>query len=535
MVFPTGWTRKAKITIPDAGISGSNSDFPILITEDNLPAEMLDGGANSALNGGGDVRFSEDSAGTIQLALDVIVFVTGGMPDVEIWAKLPTLNTGAAKDIYVWYKKTGEVQPDATAAFGRHAVWSSSEIAVLMEDAAPVDHTGNHTLSLAGSLTNISGPFGQANSFGGNDRLSNSDASLRDIPLSYDTTVSVISRRASYGNPFAVLSWEGGDDLVIYPMDSLGGDGGLVVWRDLGLIIINNNSEALANTWVHNSFTTRSGNNHELHTNGASAGTSTGTGSAGPFSGFYIGGFGATSQDFNGDIAQVVVWKTARTPDWIATEYANQNDPAAFASAGTPEAVGGGTTLTVNDGQHGLTSDDILLAQVHTLNSMEASHSITSGNVVSGLGVSVSIQDMGHTVSSDMVNLSQIQNLIVSRGRHSHAADSLIISQGQTLTNTNSQHNVGSDSLILSLAQALTIRDNIHAVTSDEVILAQLQALVIQNATHGLSSDVAGLFNPTAFSPNSGRTHKAERENRNFSPTRGDKTIQPTNNRTLRI
>jgi uncharacterized repeat protein (TIGR01451 family) len=45
------------------------------------------------------------------------------------------------------------------------------------------------------------------------------------------------------------------------------------------------------------------------------------------------------SGEFEGDIDEVRISRVARSDDWIATEYANQGDPAAFASAGAPEAV----------------------------------------------------------------------------------------------------------------------------------------------------------------------------------------------------
>ncbi|VAX04180.1 hypothetical protein MNBD_ALPHA03-452, partial [hydrothermal vent metagenome] len=135
MAFPTGWAKKCIITIPDARISGSNTDFSILLTEDNFPVEMLDGGAASALNGGGDVRFSEDSAGLIQLPCEIVSFVTGGTPSAEVHVKLSALNTGADKIFYVWYNKAGEVQPLVTDPFGRNAVYTTEKARYRLQEA----------------------------------------------------------------------------------------------------------------------------------------------------------------------------------------------------------------------------------------------------------------------------------------------------------------------------------------------------------------------------------------------------------------
>ena len=353
MAFPTGWGRKQKITIDNTKVSGtgSHTDLPILITLDHLDAEIVDAGSNSALNGGGDVRFSTDAGGTTRLDLDIVSFVTNateGNRECEMWVKVPSVSTSADTDIYIWYKKASETQPAVNAAFGRDAAWALAEISVLMEDATPVDHTGNHTLSLAGGLTNITGPFGNANQFAGGDRLSNTDASLRDILITHDTTVSVLSRKASFASNRPVMSFDGTDDTILYPMEDDGAPtaGVRVFWRDIDDIdtmFINN--VATVNAWGWMSFTTRASDDHELYQDGVSGNTKTGTGTVGPYSTFFIGGW--IGADWDGDIAQVVVWKTARVTGWITTEFNNQNSPSTFATAGTPEDVSAGPAASL--------------------------------------------------------------------------------------------------------------------------------------------------------------------------------------------
>ncbi|WP_372899169.1 hypothetical protein, partial [Stieleria sp.] len=101
MAFPTGWTRKCELTFA----STPTADLAALFTEDNLPSEMFDAdGDNPALNGGGDIRFSSDSAGTSQLPCEVVSFVTDNDPangTAQVWVKVP-----AAASVWVWYGKT---------------------------------------------------------------------------------------------------------------------------------------------------------------------------------------------------------------------------------------------------------------------------------------------------------------------------------------------------------------------------------------------------------------------------------------------
>lgn len=354
MAFPTGWARKVKVTIQNGKVPGTLTSYPALITEVNLPQgndEIFDAdGLHAAINGGGDIRASSDAAGTTQLPLHVVSFVTDNIPangKCELWVKIASVSSSVDTDFYIWWEKSAETQPAVGSTFGRNNVWTEAELVVLMEDSVPVDSTGNHALSLSGGLVSIDGPFGKANTFAGNDRLSNTDAALVDIPETYDTTISIISRKATYELSEAVVSFEGTDDIVIYPMDAEGANNGFrIFWRDLGGDHFDP-TETLANAWIWNDFTTRASNDHEGYTNASSIGTFTTTGTAGPFSTFFIGGFTATGQDWDGDIAQIIVWATARSDAWLTAQHNNQFDPATFIIEGTPEAAAGGSVVPI--------------------------------------------------------------------------------------------------------------------------------------------------------------------------------------------
>ncbi len=351
MAFPVGWLRQVKVTIQNGKVPSSQTDFVSLVTQVNLPQgdnEIFDAdGSHPAINGGGDLRASLDAAGSTQLPLHVVSFITDNTPangTCELHVEIPSVSGTVDTDFYIWWEKAAETQPAVTDTFGRNAVWVTAEVAVVMEDSTPVDVTGNHTLGLTGTLTNIAGPFGRANSFAGTDELTNTDASLVDILTTYDTTISVISKKTSYLESNAVGSWSGTDDWVLYPFDTISGDGVRVFWRDLGGSQINNNAESFAGTWLWTDYTTRASNDHEVYSNAVSAGTAANTGTAGPFTTFIIGDF--VSQSFEGDIAQVIVWKVAKTSDYLTTQFNNQNDPATFIIEGTPQvpAAGGVTS-----------------------------------------------------------------------------------------------------------------------------------------------------------------------------------------------
>ena len=498
MAFPTGWARKCIVTIPDAQISGSNINFPILISEDNLPTEMLDGGDNSALNGGGDVRFSLDSAGATQLPCDVVLFITGGSPAAQIHVKLPNLNTGADRTLYVWYKKAGEVQPLVTAPFGRNAVWADYDLVVHCNSAgAPVDSTGNATVTPVGTITEVTGPFGNALNFAAGAYLNvTGNTTLIDRPTAYPFGVSLWAKKSAWPYDYSsAFGWGGVDDLLFLPYEERTTPPQTrVFWRDAtGARPITRNSNLVnpmvIGTW--NRFALGMANlDQRLYINdelGADDGTNTGSLSgAGPFSSFRIGGWADGSQDYRGDIAEFRVGLD-RSADWLTTEYNNQSNPAAFGIAGTPEAVGGGATLVVNGAISGQTVDNAALSQQQSMSADRADH----------------------TQTVDNVTIAQSQALLVAIADHAVASDSPAQTQGATSIVNSSR----------------------HTIVSNQVAINQFFALVAQRATHALSSDVAPLFDPADVTPSTLRMQKAERANRAISSSGEPRIIYPINTR----
>ena len=121
MAFPDGWLKKAKISAVAAKTSGSHVDFPLLLTEATLPADIF----TSVINGGGDIRFSSDAEGANQLACEIVYFISGNST-AEIWVKVPVW--AASSNIFIWWGKSGATQPPPSSVFGSQSVWSEYEL-----------------------------------------------------------------------------------------------------------------------------------------------------------------------------------------------------------------------------------------------------------------------------------------------------------------------------------------------------------------------------------------------------------------------
>ncbi|PCI33394.1 MAG: hypothetical protein COB54_03565 [Alphaproteobacteria bacterium] len=472
MAFPTGWARKCKITIPDAKISGNNTSFPILLTEANFPTEMLDGGDNSALNGGGDVVFTEDSPGAVQMSLDIVTFVTGGTPDVELYTKRPTLNTAAERDIWVWYKKAGEAQPADIAAYGRNSVWSDYEAVYHLNGAEGTDSAGNHNGTLINSPTSEDGPYGTAISLNGlnqridlgaliEDALSGVDtltiqAWVKPTTVGIDRIISATRVTSSAGHKFwadAGGSGEGWASAVATGSIAAAGA---------------DNSDATLNVWQFVTFR-YDGAILGVRKDNAGFTNTTKTGLIGDSNTQVSIGGTPNGDYFAGGLKEVRYRIAVLSDDWLTTAYNNQSDPATFATAGTPEAVSSGATIAVNGTSCSHASDSPTQTQAHNF-------------IVNGAA------------------LAQTANSPSSTQTHSGAVNS-----------TNHTHTANNTSLIQN--QTLPVTDNTHRLISDE----------------------AGIFDPTAFTPNLARSHKATRKNRTSTPPSSDRTTHPTNTRTLRI
>ena len=343
--FP-GWNRKQPITIQASQVAGSSnlSDFPVLITLNHLNNEIVDGGANSALNGGGDIRFSSDAAGNNQLPIEVVEFVTSSTPvnrRCQIWVKVPSLSATSNTTIYIWYNKADEVQPAPTSSYGSESVWSGYSAVWHMEtdpSGTVPDATGNgHSLSSTGYMNHYDlkpGAIGNAIEFDGiNDQM-------------------LINGNLTYGNSFTFSVWFNWNQPTAThnysgiltnksPWDGFWttSDGGnRAVFYD-GIQEFTPPGSVSSNVSTRYDFVATNGD-IEQFINSVSIDSNTQASDGGAFD--HVGSEGDSGY-FPGWIDELRVHTMSQSAGWLTTEYNNQLNPATFATAGTPENVSGST------------------------------------------------------------------------------------------------------------------------------------------------------------------------------------------------
>jgi len=349
--------RRCELVIQSSKVPASLTDFAVLLTDTTLPSEMFDAdGANPALNGGGDIKFSSDEAGATRLSCEIVTFTTDNNPALgkaEIWVKVPSVSAGSNTSIWVWYDKSGESQPAANAEFGSESVWAAGiGVYHLDEDPGPggademldSDGTANHGTAEAsmdsGDL--VAGRIGNAIHFNG----PGSDNSVTFAPTDFgDTcTISLWFKPTTTGDAQSLLTNKDVDGGVQ--------DGFQLRITDAGRIIFNTGNGAVqgnANTldgvinfgqWNHVAVeVNRAAGTAVIYHNGVDAnpGDPTIRTDFKTNDDWQIGNRVSLTQDFLGEMDELRVETVTRSADWIAADHNNQDDPATFVIEGTPE------------------------------------------------------------------------------------------------------------------------------------------------------------------------------------------------------
>lgn len=381
MAFPTDWGRKCKLTIQNAKVPGTLTDFPVLLDLSNLPSEMFDAdGSYPALNGGGDIRFSSDAAGTTQLACEIVSFVTNNDPalgSAEIWVKIPSLASATDTDFYVWYNKAGETQPAVTDTYGRNNVWDSNFKLVqhMSQDpsgTAPqmIDSTSNsNDGTSAGTMTSgdlVAGKVGKGLDFDGtNDYINHGDSASLDITgaLTLSAWVKMVNNPVT-GSEGVISKFRhetGNLDQRAYCAyittsglfkSQISNDG---TYNDgVSSNAVGGTTDVADGTYRFLSVVFVPSTSLKVYVDGVEDGSSTTSiiaslyNSPAPF----WTGLWYDSPDANryaqAIIDEVRVSSVARSANWLLTEYNNQSSPGTFVVEGTPETPGGGI-LKINN------------------------------------------------------------------------------------------------------------------------------------------------------------------------------------------
>lgn len=383
MAFPADFSYRVAITIESDDVDADltnwtlvfDQSFDSVLTSVNGPLDA--DGTRASLNGGGDIRFSSDEAGTSRLACDIRTWATNNTPasaTCEAAVLIPSVSSSGDTTIYMWWGSAGETQPVASDTYGQYNAYDSDYLAVIPMTETSTDwddRTSNgYDAVWDNDAASASGAVGNCGDFNDGDTTTGADDSgiLGDIAaLELETfTVEVLAyRRAQtlgmgmWGLQAEIAS---GDTGVIFNTENPGDQ------FQMSFSISGSFSQHQASTapnddtWYHTG-TKKSGTAATLMVNGATTGlgttavlssstidytpvTSQRTSVGGYWSGTHSEGiYGADAL-----LDEFRISDVARSDAWLAANYHNQLNTSGFLTWGSIEEPSSGVTVTPNVG-----------------------------------------------------------------------------------------------------------------------------------------------------------------------------------------
>ena len=308
--------------------SSDSSSFPVLVSISDATLKTTANGGHVANTNGFDILFFADSGLTTLLNWEV-EFYDGVAGTLIAWVNIPTVSSSADTVFYMQYGNTS-VTTFRGGAVG--SVWDTDYITVWhLADGTTLntnDSTSNGvTGTINGSPTPVAGQIDGGLHFADKTQFL-VGANTQNAP---HTTVSLWVNVAAIvnGGSFTTFNQPPGTHDHLLSLDGTTGNPLFYIFSGGAVIVV---SPASLSTGVwHYLVGTADGTNVKLYVDGTLMGTLAG-GDA--FSGYtdpsiYLGGDDGTgstpSIDFDAD--ELRYSKTARTADWILTEYNNQNNP----------------------------------------------------------------------------------------------------------------------------------------------------------------------------------------------------------------
>jgi hypothetical protein len=393
--FPTGWAHRVPIAVDHTQIDSDLTDFTVVITDEMAAVlSAVDGpldadGTRPSINGGGDVRFSADEAGTQRLAVDVREWVTNNNPasgSLEVAVRVPTVSSSTDTTIYLWWGKAGETQPAPGDPFGQYAAYDAHH-RLVSTDGGLTDRTSAANNGVGFNVPSIPGVIGDAVTLGGTGSritlpvLGVNSNEMTISALLYPTDLS--GDAFNDDNPRTLLIGRQDGDLSTLPyfvrfrgrqidllFSSTGGQ--LNVFRsndefDWGV------GPMVEDAWQHVFLCRSTGALLVLH-NGVTQPMFTVQGDLANTTPFAestpLVGATRPADDyriFKGNIDELRISTVARRAEWGAAEYANLLAPATLLTAGAITDVSTSDELTGADISAATVIDSPAIGQSHAL------------------------------------------------------------------------------------------------------------------------------------------------------------------------
>lgn len=314
---PAGYQYYKQITLNSSQISGTHSNFPILIsiTDSDLIGKVQPDGD--------DIIFASDANGTVIYDHQIESYnSTNGT--YRAWVRIPSISS-ANNTLVMFYGNSAATNTSTTDT------WNTNyQLVMHMDDVNDQSGKGNNGTNTG--TTSTTGKIGNARSFttsGGNDYISIADDATLDI--TGNITISAWINVTNFGDtPDLITKGDYSDSYSTWI-------------RNGGTLRFATNNASLTSTGSISSGTTayvtftKTNSGRTIYINGSASGNDNSTTAfATNNDPLFI-----SSSDYglNGFVDEVRISNVARSANWISTEYNNQNNPATFHSFGAEQST----------------------------------------------------------------------------------------------------------------------------------------------------------------------------------------------------
>ena len=363
--FGQAYSYQRSITIDHTKVPNTDQpDFPVLISGTYSYLATVANGGKVQNASGYDIIFTTDAAGTNKLDHEIDSYnpTTGA---VSFWVRIPNLSHTSDTVIYIQYGNAAIT----TSQENKFGVWKNGFISVQHMSGNSSDSIGAHSGTDTSMSYSASGGFiGQGASFSGTGYISDGGSTAF---TSVNITFSAWINASSFPNAYNAV--EALDSSTLYFRHTLliKSNGKLAVYlEDSAPNYDGTGSHTLSTgTWYYVTYT-YDGATLTGYVNGGQDGQASGRllNYVAPAT-QWIGNSNFTPRVFNGKMDEVRFASVARTPDWIATEFNNQNSPSSFYTVGlengptitglSPVSGIAGTSITISGNGFGSTAGTV--------------------------------------------------------------------------------------------------------------------------------------------------------------------------------
>jgi hypothetical protein len=333
------WTNRKGITVDHTRVSGSAglANFPLLFSVTDANLRFTGNGGKTGTIDGADILFTAgDGVTKLDHQLESYDAVSG---TVVAWVRIPALSPVSDTGLYVYYG-------NASAAHQQNAagVWDSDFKGVWHLGAGSgttePDSTANANHGAKVSATEpaaASGKIGGAQRFNGSsDVITVPDSNSLDLTssLTISAWINAAGWPHDYGN--AIVNKEG--NYALRSGDRAASQFDLLWWRSSGPMRKLRSTPPSTNSWHHVVAQVSANDAYRMYVDGVlvvSAATDWYPGTRVLTTELTIGG--SWDPSFQGLIDEVRISSTARSQDWVVTEFGNQNSPGTFYAIGPQE------------------------------------------------------------------------------------------------------------------------------------------------------------------------------------------------------